>query len=71
MTQYLQFWFGTINLEIADFAGGPHGLEGARNDLGRASAAHVIGSFRFQQLGVGEDDAELVVQAMKQGTEFW
>jgi hypothetical protein len=34
--------------------------------LGRPLAIRSIGSLGFQQLGVGEDDTELVVQAMKE-----
>jgi hypothetical protein len=34
--------------------------------LGRPLAIRSVGSLGFQQLGVGEDDTELVVQAMKE-----
>ena len=37
-----------------------------RRRLGRPLAIRGIGSLGFQQLGVGEDDTELVVQAMKE-----
>jgi hypothetical protein len=70
VTQVLQIWFLGVILERADFFRGPHGFERARDDLGGASPAHVIWGFRFEQLGVCEDDTELVVQAVKEETKF-
>ena len=54
-----------------DFFCGPHGFEDAGYHLARAGAMNVVGRFRFEQLGVGEDDAELVVQPMEEETQFW
>src|SRR5688572_31334699 len=34
-------------------------------------AAHVVGSFGFEQLGVGEDDPELVVETVEEQPELW
>lgn len=53
----------------ADFAGGAHRLENARDDLGGACTRHFIRGFRFEELGVRQDDAELVVQAMEQESQ--
>ena len=50
---------------------GAHGGEGARDDLRRARAMDVVGRLRFEQLRVREDDPELIVQAMKEETQFW
>ena len=53
----------------ADFPRGGHRVEHARDDLRRAGAAHLVGGLRLEQLGVREDDPELVVQAMEQQAE--
>ena len=50
----------------ADLANGTHGIEHARDDLRRSRSVHLVGSFRFDELSVGEDDAELVVQLVEQ-----
>ena len=47
-----------------------HGLERARHHLGGSRAARGVRDFRFEQLSVGEDDAQLVVQAVEQEAEF-
>ena len=49
----------------------PHGFERARHHLGGARAAGCVGHLRLEQLGVGEDDAQLVVQAVEEEAEFW
>jgi hypothetical protein len=54
----------------ADFAGSRHRVEDARNDLRGAGPAGVVGKLRFEQLGVGKNDPELVVQAVKQKAEI-
>lgn len=54
----------------AEVLDGPHGLERACHHLGGSRAARVVGYFRFKQLSVGEDDPELVVQAVEQEAEF-
>ena len=58
-------------LEAAEtnFARGRHRIENACDDLRRSRAAHVVDKLPFEQLGVREDDAELIVQAVKQETE--
>ena len=43
-----------------------HGLERARHHLGGSRAARGVRDFRFEQLSVGEDDAQLVVQAVEE-----
>ena len=43
-----------------------HGVEHAADDLRRAGAAGFVGRFCFHQLGVGQDDAELIVQSMEE-----
>src|SRR5262245_48622542 len=55
----------------ADFSSRPHSVERARHKLGRASAIAGVSSFRFEQLGVGENDAELVVQSVEEHTQVW
>jgi hypothetical protein len=50
---------------LTDLSNSAHGSQCARDDLSRSIAVHGVGSLRFQQLGMGEDDTELVVQAMK------
>ena len=54
----------------ANLARGRHRVEDARDDLRRAGAARVVGELRFEQLGVGENDPELIVQSMKEETEI-
>jgi hypothetical protein len=59
-------WY-EVMAEVFDRA---HGLERARHHLGGARAAWGVGDFRLEQFGVGEDDAELIVQSMEQEAEF-
>jgi hypothetical protein len=47
-----------------------HGVEDAGDDLSRASAAHVVGGLGFEQLGVGENNPELVIQTVKEKAEI-
>jgi hypothetical protein len=56
--------------EVANFLSGAHSVECAGHDLGRARATHVIGRFGFEQLGMSEDDAELIVQSVEQKAQF-
>ena len=56
---------------LAEILDGPHGLERACHHLGGSRAARGVRYFRFEQLSVGEDDAQLVVQAVEQEAEFW
>ena len=50
----------------ADFFRCAHGVESAGDDLGGASAIHLVRCFRLEQLGVRENDAELIIEAMKE-----
>ena len=52
--------------EAANFFGGSHGLERARDHLGRAATTRVVRSFGFQELRVREDDSQLVVQTVEE-----
>ena len=54
----------------ADFFGGAHRVERACDDLRGARPMTVVGRLRFEQLRVGEDDPELIVQAVKEETEL-
>jgi hypothetical protein len=58
--------FGCRTGEASDFFGGAHSFERTRHDLSRARAVHIISRLRFEQLGVREDDAELIVQPMEE-----
>ncbi len=53
-----------------DFFRGTHGFEGAGDDLAGARAADIVSRLGFEQLGVREDDAELIVQAMEEEPQF-
>ena len=50
---------------------GAHGLERARHHLGGSRAIRGVCDFRLEEFSVGEDDAQLVVQAVEQEAEFW
>src|SRR5262245_15513800 len=54
---------------LPDLAGGAHRVEHTGDDLRRAGAPHLVGALGLEQFGVGEDDPELVVQAMKEQAE--
>jgi len=56
-----------VQVEVFD---GAHGLERACHHLGGSRAARGVRDFRFEQFSVGEDDAQLVVQAVEQEAEF-
>lgn len=51
---------------LADLARGGERIQGAAHDLRGPRLALLVIRARLQQLGVGEDNAELVVQAMEQ-----
>ena len=53
----------------ADFLGGAHRREHAGDNLRRAGAARVVAGFGLHQLGVREDDAELIVEPMEEQAE--
>ena len=54
-----------------DLSGGAHGVERARHELGGARAVRGVGRFRFEQLGVRQDDAELIVQPVEEHPQIW
>jgi hypothetical protein len=54
-----------------DFAGGGHGIEDGRHYLRGPGARHLVGHLRLEQLRVGQDDPELIVQAVEQQAEVW
>ena len=56
---------------LPKLASGRHRVENACDDLRGTRAAHFVAGFRFQQFRIREDDSELVVQAVKEGAEFW
>ena len=68
MTQVLQIRFWKTNLEIADFFSRAHRVECAGYDLRGASAQQIVARLGLQQLRVGEDDSELVVQSVEEET---
>jgi len=51
---------------LTDFSHGAHGCQCAGDNLGRPIAIRIVGSLGFEQLGVSEDDPELVVQAVEE-----
>jgi len=55
---------------LTDLSDSPKGGQCAGDDLAGPLAIHSVGSLGFQQLGVGENDTELIVQAMKERLEL-
>lgn len=55
---------------LTDLSNGAKGGQSAGDDLGRLFTMRSVGSLRFQQLGMGENNTELIVQAMKQGLKL-
>ena len=53
-----------------NFLGCPHGFERARDHLGRARAVHVVGRLRFEQLRMGQDDPQLIVQPVEKNPQL-
>jgi hypothetical protein len=51
---------------LKDLSHSAHRGECARDDLSRAIAIRIVSGFGFEQLGMRENNAELVVQAMKE-----
>ena len=41
-------------------------FEGTGDDLRRPGSMHLVGELAFEQLGVGQDDPELVVQPVEE-----
>src|SRR5207249_5268773 len=56
--------------QTAKLFGGAHCFERARHDLRGACAVGVIADLRFEELGVSEDDPQLVIQAVEEETQF-
>jgi hypothetical protein len=74
MTGKLRFWQSLLRLhrtdEASNLRSSPHCLERAGHDLGRARAAHLIAGLGLEELGMREDDPELVVEAVEERTQF-
>jgi hypothetical protein len=51
---------------LPDILDGCKGLERADDELRAAAAARLVAGLRLDELGVGENDPELVVQSVKQ-----
>ena len=49
---------------------GRDGVDGSRDDLTGARALRLVAQPAFQQLGVGEDHPELIIQSMEQPREI-
>src|SRR5688572_32064634 len=54
----------------ADFLGCAHCVEHAAHNLRRTRSARFISRFLLQELGMREDNAELIVQLVKKLTKF-
>ena len=50
---------------------GGNGFERARDHLSGARFVGFVGQTAFEQLGVGEDDSELIVEAVIEPRNFW
>ena len=48
----------------------PDGLEGAGDDLSGADAVAFFRELALEQLGIGQDHAELIVQAVEQADQL-
>ena len=55
---------------LANLAGGAEGVEHAGNDLRSPGPFDVVVCSRLEQLRVGEDDAQLIIESMKQRLEL-
>lgn len=55
---------------LADRADEAHAFERCVHHLHSSTTLCIVGSLRFHELGVGEDDAELIVQLMKQALQI-
>ena len=53
--------------QLSNRLGGTHRVERTRDELRRSSAVRVVNRLRLEQLRVGEDDAELIIEAVEQG----
>ena len=66
MTPVLQIWFEETTSVIANLFRRRHRLKRARHNLAGARALRIVGRPRLQKLGVGENDPELIVQAVEE-----
>ena len=55
---------------MAQPLGGCDGFEGAADDQAGANPIGIVAEAVFEELGVGENDAELVVQSVEQPCDF-
>ena len=55
---------------LAQPLSGRDGFEGAAHDQARAHSIGIVAEAMFEKLGVGENDAELVVQPVEQPCDF-
>ena len=51
---------------MADRFGGAQRVEHLRDDFSRTCTADVVRSLQLEELGAGQDDAQLVVQAVEE-----
>ena len=51
---------------LADVPDGRERLERARDQLRPSTPARLVGALRLEELGVGEDDPELIVQSVEE-----
>jgi hypothetical protein len=75
LTVELRFWpritqLGWKSRNTPNLLGRRHRLQRARHDLRGPRPVHVIGRLRLEQFRVSENDPELVVEAMKEETQF-
>ena len=54
----------------SNFASGRHRVEDTRHNLRGARPTRFVRELRFEQLGIRENDAELIVQAVKEKAEI-
>jgi len=64
---FLTLWDRVVRTNLPS---GRHRFEDAADDLRGASASHLVVRFRFEQLGIREDDAELIVQSMEEESQI-
>ena len=68
-TQLLRIGRGRVEM-VTQIPDGHHGLQRASHHLGGSRAARGIRDLRLEELSVGEDNAQLIVQAVEQKAEF-
>ena len=62
--------FGEVRM-TPDLARCAHGIERARDQLRGTRAVGGVGGLGLQQLGVGQNNAQLIVQPVEQHTQVW